>query len=86
MLGTILLGVFAVESVGGTAGLIDGNAGFLMKQIIAVAISAVYAFVFTYLMLLIINVITKVKVTEVMEDEGIDSAIHGEVAYDQGVL
>jgi Amt family ammonium transporter len=62
-LGTILLGVFAVKSVGGSAGLIEGNVSFFMKELISVAIAAVYAFAFTYVILLIINTITKVKVS-----------------------
>ncbi len=85
-LGTILLGVFAVKSVGGTAGLIEGNVSFFMKELISVAIAAVYAFAFTYIMLLIINTITKVKVSELEEDEGLDISLHGESAYDEGAL
>jgi Amt family ammonium transporter len=85
-LGTILLGVFAVESVGGSAGLIEGNVSFFMKELISVAIAAVYAFAFTYVMLLIINTITKVKVSELEEDEGLDMSLHGESAYDEGAL
>jgi Amt family ammonium transporter len=85
-LGTILLGVFAVESVGGTAGLIDGDVSFFMKELISVTIAAVYAFAFTYVMLIIINTITKVKVSELEEDEGLDMSLHGESAYDEGAL
>lgn len=86
MLGTILLGVFAVKAVGGTAGLIDGNASFFFKEVISVVGAAIYAFGFTYLMLLIINQIFTVKVSEVEEDEGLDLALHGEKAYDEGAL
>jgi Amt family ammonium transporter len=85
-LGTILLGVFAVEAVGGTSGLIEGDVSFFMKELISVAIAAVYAFAFTYVMLIIINTITKVKVSEVEEDEGLDMSLHGESAYDEGAL
>ncbi len=86
VLGTILLGVFAVQAVGGQAGLIDGDATFFGKQVIAVVIAAVYAFVFTYLMLFVINFITKVKVSEQDEDLGLDESLHGEKAYDEGAL
>jgi ammonium transporter, Amt family len=86
VLGTILLGVFAYEAIGGQAGLLDGNASFFMKEVVAVIISAVYAFVFTYLMLFIINFITKVKVSEGDEDLGLDASQHGENAYDSGAL
>ena len=40
----------------------------------------------TYIMLAVINKITRVKVSETEEDTGLDEAIHGEKAYDEGVL
>jgi len=88
VLGSILLGVFASKAVNanGVDGLIYGNAGFLGKQIVAVVIASAYAFVFTYIMLAIINKITPVRVSEEEELRGLDSSIHGEVAYDEGAL
>jgi Amt family ammonium transporter len=85
-LGVILLGVFAVEAVGGQAGLIEGNSSFFFKELISVAIAAAYAFIFTYVMLIIINFFTKVKVSEDDEEIGLDQALHGENAYDEGAL
>jgi Amt family ammonium transporter len=84
--GMILLGVFATSSINGTGGLIEGNFGFFAKEVISVVIGAVYAFGFTYLMLALINKITPVKVPEAEENEGLDLAIHGEKAYDEGAL
>jgi len=57
-----------------------------MKETISVMGAAVYAFLFTYGMLVLINFITKVKVSEVEEIEGLDASIHGEKAYDEGAL
>ena len=37
-------------------------------------------------MLVIINLITPVKATEEEEEIGIDQALHGEKAYDEGAL
>ena len=87
-LGTILLGVFASKAANATGnnGLMYGGTYFFAKQAIAVIIACVYAFVFTYIMLAIINKITPVKVTESDEDKGLDESIHGEKAYDEGVL
>jgi len=85
-LGTILLGVFAFSYINGQSGLLEGNANFFFKELIAVAIGAVYAFIFTYLMLVLINLITPVKTTEQQEEIGIDQALHGEKAYDEGAL
>ncbi|MEZ5081939.1 MAG: ammonium transporter [Bacteroidales bacterium] len=86
VLGTILLGVFAVEAVGGQTGLIEGDVAFFMKEVVAVVAAAAYAFLFTYLMLIIINAITPVKVSEAEEELGLDDSLHGEKAYDEGAL
>jgi len=87
-LGTILLGVFASKfvNVTGADGLIHGGTTFFIHQTVAVVVACVYAFVFTYAMLAVINMITKVKVSETAEDQGLDASEHGEKAYDEGVL
>ena len=40
--GAILTGVFAISEYGGTPGLIEGNAGQVLNQIVGVAIVIVY--------------------------------------------
>ena len=87
-LGTILLGVFASKAMnsGGANGLLSGGSGFFIKQCVAVIGAAIYAFIFTYVMLAAINKITPVKVSETEEDIGLDESLHGEKAYDEGVL
>ncbi len=85
-LGTILLGVFAYSHINGQAGLLEGDVSFFMKELISVTIAAVYAFGFTYLMLIVINLISPVKATAEQEELGIDQSLHGEVAYDEGAL
>jgi Amt family ammonium transporter len=89
VLGSILLGVFAskaVNSVGADGLLFGGGATLLVKQVVAVVAASVYAFIFTYIMLIVINWITPVKVDENTEKRGLDEALHGEKAYDEGVL
>jgi Amt family ammonium transporter len=87
-LGVILLGVFASKAMnaGGADGLLAGGTSFFMKECIAVIGACIYGFVFTYLMLILINKITRVKVAELDEDKGLDDSLHGEKAYDEGVL
>ncbi len=85
-LGTILLGVFASAAINGQSGLIEGNSSFFFKELVAVAGAAFYAFIFTYVMLIVINFITRVKVTDDQEFAGLDESLHGEKAYDEGVL
>ena len=88
VLGTILLGVFATKSVNaaGADGLLFGSSSFFFKQIVAVVGASAYAFGFTYLMLIIINLVTPVRVSEEEELAGLDNALHGEKAYDEGAL
>ncbi len=88
VLGTILLGVFASKAVNaaGADGVLFGSGSLLFKETIAVVAAAVYAFGFTYLMLVIINYITPVRVSKEDELAGLDSAQLGEKAYDDGAL
>ena len=82
ILGSILVGVFAVSSVNGIDGLIAGNPRQLFVQILAVAITAVYAFGVTYVLLKVINVFVPVRVSKEEELQGLDDAIHKESAYE----
>lgn len=82
-IGTILLGVFASHWVNGQSGLLEGNVGFFVKESLSVIVAAIYAFLFTYIMLVVINFITPVKVSEHDELLGLDEALHGEKAYDK---
>src|SRR5580765_327535 len=86
-LGIVLCGVFATTlfNPAGTDGLLRGNTHFFLVQLGAVALSSIWAFVFTYGMLWIIDRITAVKVDEAGETEGLDMAIHGEAAYLEGI-
>ena len=71
----------AVNPDGGADGLLHGNAAFFFKEVGAVAFASVYAFVFTYLMLYVIDKITPVKVSKDEEEAGLDQVEHGEAAY-----
>jgi ammonium transporter, Amt family len=87
-LGTIMLGVFASKAMNsaGADGLLLGGTTFFLKQVAAVGIACIYAFVFTYGMLTLINLITPVRVKPEEEEGGLDDALHGEKAYDEGVF
>jgi len=86
-LGIVLLGVFATRAFNpnGADGLLAGNPSFFFKQCVAVVFSSVWAFVFTLFMLWLIDRVTPVKVAEGVEEEGLDSSLHGETAYEIGV-
>ena len=87
-LGVVLLGVFASKAMNaaGADGLLYGGTTFFFRQCIAVIGACVYAFGFTYIMLYLINLVTPVKVSQEQEDMGLDASLHGEKAYDEGVL
>ena len=84
--GTIMLGIFASSTINVQSGLLEGNSTFFIKEVVAVIGASAYAFGFTYIMLIAINLITKVKVSEEYELAGLDDALHGEQAYDEGAL
>ncbi|MFH1118410.1 MAG: ammonium transporter [Bacteroidota bacterium] len=89
VLGTILLGVFATSAINPmvtTQGLMYGESSFFFKQVVAVLGASAYAFIFTYLMLALINLLTPVRVSESDEMIGLDNSIHGEQAYDSGSM
>jgi ammonium transporter, Amt family len=86
-IGIIMLGLFATSAVNPmvtTNGLLAGGGfDFFWKQVITIIAVCTYAFVFTYVMLWIINFITPVKVTRQEEETGLDNSLHGELAYEQ---
>jgi Amt family ammonium transporter len=83
-LGIIMLGLLGTIAVNpsGANGLFHGGGGFFVKELVAIVISSVYAFIFTYGMLWIINKITTVKTTEA-EETTLDQSLLGETAYEE---
>ena len=86
VLGVIALGLFATKSVNPaqvhTNGLLTGGgASFFLTQLVTVAGVAFYCFAFSYVMLILINAVSQVKVTKEEEETGLDASLHGEVAY-----
>lgn len=83
-LGVVLLGLLANKAVNaaGADGLFAGNSSFFVTQLVAIIVSSIYAFVFTFGMLWIINKVTRVRTTEGEEEEGLDKSLHGETAYE----
>ena len=84
LLGTILLGVFALKSVNpaGADGLITGNLTFFGWQVLATVIIAAYSFVVTFLILKAINAFGSIRVPDAAELRGLDETEFGETAYD----
>jgi len=83
VVGCICTGIFATKvwNPGGADGLLRGGTHFFAMQTLSVAITATYAFVFSYGALWLINKVTPVKVTDEEEALGLDESLHGEEAY-----
>ena len=81
IVGAILTGVFAVESIGGTAGLLEGNGAQVLSQIYGVAITLVYTGILTFVLLKLVDMVMGLRVTAEEEREGLDLALHGESVH-----
>jgi Amt family ammonium transporter len=85
-LGAILTGVFATKEVndlrgGMPMGMVDGNGGQVVNQIIASAIAWGLGIVGTLIILKICDMVTGVRVEAQAEIEGLDLSQHGEEGY-----
>ncbi len=78
IVGAVLTGVFAVEAIGGTPGLLEGNGGQVWIQVYGILATIVYCAIATFIILTVIKVFIGLRVDEDEEREGLDSAIHGE--------
>ena len=80
--GSLLLGVFANEAVGGLIG--GGGSSLLGKQFVAVGATIVYSGVVSFILAKIIDKTIGLRVTEDDEYTGLDLSQHAESAYAAG--
>jgi len=76
--GAILTGVFAVKAIGGTSGLLEGNAGQVLIQLEGIAATIVYCAIATYIILKVVGAVMGLRVDEETEVGGLDYNLHGE--------
>ena len=83
LIGGILVGVFASHDINPAIpnGAIFGDWQLLIKQSIVTILAALFSFVATYLILLILRKTIGIRVTEEHELGGLDLSEHGEKAY-----
>jgi Amt family ammonium transporter len=79
IIGAILTGVFAVEAIGGAKGVLEGNVGQIWTQIEGVAVTLAWSGLATFVILIVVNLLTGVRVSQPVEVEGLDINLHGEV-------
>jgi ammonium transporter, Amt family len=79
--GALLTGVFANAAIGGTDGLIHGNAAQMIPQIVSIIATAAYSFVATFIIFKSIDLVVGVRSPEKDEALGLDLSEHNERAY-----
>jgi Amt family ammonium transporter len=79
--GALATGIFATAAVGGVGGVIDGDAGQLVKQLVAIGATWGYSFVVTFMILKVLDLVMGLRVSEEEELAGLDVSQHGERAY-----
>ncbi|MBA2315601.1 MAG: ammonium transporter [Chloroflexi bacterium] len=81
MLGAMATGVFATTAVNAYPGLIEGNAGQVVTQLIAVGATVGYAVVSTFVIVKVVDFVLGLRVASDAEELGLDLSVHGEAAY-----
>ena len=81
IVGAILTGVFAVEAIGGTPGLLEGNAAQVPVQIYGIIATVAWCALATFVILAVVNVLMGLRVDKATEIEGLDINLHGEVVH-----
>jgi Amt family ammonium transporter len=79
--GAILTGIFAINQYGGTPGLIEGNPGQVINQLIGVGIVIAYDVVVSLIILFIIQATIGLRVSADVEQEGLDLSLHEEAVH-----
>lgn len=81
--GGIATGLFATLKVndGGANGLFYGDPSLLLKQVIAILVTLVFAAAVTAIITLIIKLFLPIRVDQDQEFKGLDLTLHGEKAY-----
>ncbi|MGC9259348.1 MAG: ammonium transporter [Phycisphaerae bacterium] len=85
-LGMLLTGVFAVAAVNGVRGIVAGNDHQLLVQLIAAVAAALYVVLGTAVVGFIVDKTFGLRVSEIVETEGLDQGIHGESGWDIGAM
>jgi Amt family ammonium transporter len=78
IVGALLTGVFAVKEIGGVSGMLEGNGGQVMIQVVGVGATVIYTAVASFIILKVIDMVIGLRVSEEEEREGLDVSLHGE--------
>lgn len=81
IVGAVLTGVFAVEAIGGTPGLLEGNPGQVGIQVYGVLATIAWCVVASWAILMLIRGTIGLRVGADEEREGLDLSLHGETVH-----
>ena len=81
--GALATGIFATKTINpaGADGLFYGNASLLGIQAMSVLITVAFSVIATFIILKVISLVMKLRVSEEQEATGLDLSLHGEAAY-----
>lgn len=82
--GALLTGIFsyaALSATGVNSGAVAGGIGQFLIQLKATALVAIYTFVVSFILFKIIDAVMGLRVSEEVEEGGLDTGLHGEEAY-----
>lgn len=80
-LGALLTGVFASSLVSEASGVLDGNPGQMVPQMVSVAAALAFSAVGTFILIKILDAVMVLRVSEDQEVQGLDISQHGEEGY-----
>lgn len=81
--GALATGIFATKTINsaGANGLLYGNPSQLGIQALSVLVTVAFAVIGSFILLKVVGLVTKLRVSEDQEATGLDLSLHGEEAY-----
>ena len=79
IIGAILTGVFAINEYSGHSGLLEGNPGQVINQLFGIGTVIIYDGVVSFIILKVIDMVIGLRVSDDVERDGLDLALHGEI-------
>jgi ammonium transporter, Amt family len=80
-IGALLTGVFATTNLAGHGGVLDGNPGQMVPQIVSIVATIVFALIGTFIILKVLDAVMGLRVSQDEEVQGLDVSQHGEEGY-----
>ncbi len=81
IIGALLTGIYAVEAIGGTKGVLEGNFSQLYVQALSVGITILYCGAVSFVLLKIIDATMGLSLSVTDQRIGLDQAQHGEMIH-----